>query len=65
MTQTEWEKLKKIIQGYPGRITNCPICGGEITEDDKCEGLTYSRTKGGTHVFIHELCLKGGEHAKQ
>lgn len=67
MMPDEWKKLKKIIQGYPGRVTNCPICGGEITEDDKCEDLTYSRTREGSHIFLHKLCVspKGGKHAKQ
>jgi hypothetical protein len=69
MTPKEWEKLKKHMPVGRDKIrrTTCPICGGEITEDDSGEGLTYSKTGKGSHVFIHESCLfpKGGKHAKQ
>ena len=68
MTPEEWKKLKKRMPAWRDKIrrTNCTICGGEITEDDKGEDVEYSKAHG-THVFYHKRCLtpQGGIHAKQ
>lgn len=73
MRKDQWTKLKGFL-GYGrysaelGRYTResaCPICGEKITEDCDGEGVTYSKTKAGGHLFIHEKCLKGGNGAKQ
>ena len=59
-----WEKLKKFVNNRD--MTRCPYCGGVITQNDDPAGLAYSKTKGGSHVFIHEQCMnpKGVKGAK-
>lgn len=61
MRKDEWDKLKRYLA--PGGRSACPICNQSITEGCEGEGVTYSKTKTGTHLFIHEKCLglKGGE----
>lgn len=66
MTKEEWKKLKKHLGfgpydqqlGRRVRQSACPICTQVITEDSDGAGVTYSKTKAGTHLFIHEKCLK-------
>jgi hypothetical protein len=57
MTELEWEKYKRF---FPERMASCPICNEEITESER-KDLTYSKTRGGTHLFIHEKCLRKGK----
>lgn len=34
----------------------CPVCGKEIHRED--DDIEYSRTKRGSHIFIHTECVK-------
>ena len=56
MRNDEWNKLKRFLP--PSGVTQCPICQKAIDECARAEDITYSKTKTGTHLFIHEKCLK-------
>ncbi len=55
MRNDEWNKLKRLLP--PSGITHCPICQKAIDKCARAEDITYAKTKGGSHLFIHEECL--------
>lgn len=56
MTREDWKKYGK----HHTDTTRCPYCGKLIAKNE--EGVTYTKTKGGLHSFVHDKCagLKGG-----
>lgn len=34
----------------------CPVCGKEIRRED--DDIEYSKTRRGSHIFIHTECVK-------
>ena len=53
----DWNKYGKYLA--PAGRSLCPICNESIRQGES--GITYSRTRGNTHLFLHIKCVKGME----
>lgn len=60
MTELDWKKYARYLP--PSGKATCPICNKEIREGQ--DGVTYSKTRKGTHLFIHLGCSYKGSKKK-
>lgn len=52
MTSTEWKKVARHCK----QGETCPVCKKSIAAEAPY-GVTYSKTRSGGHVFIHDKCV--------
>lgn len=52
--EVDWGKFARFLP--PSGETPCNICGKPIVEDD--EGITYSKARSGSHLFMHIKCVR-------
>jgi len=43
-----------------GHNMECPICRKSLSSND--QNIEYTKTRRGSHLFIHTECMKGGKN---
>ena len=52
--EVDWKTYARYLT--ESGATTCAICGKTIVKDD--EGITYSKARSGSHLFMHIKCVR-------